>query len=154
MGKDWKSNYEARSEVKNYISYLKSLEIDDPTLLLAYIYHLYSGLFAGGQILLKKRKLANTILGQSGNEGLAVISVENIYKLKTQVRNTMNEIADDLSEDTRSKLIEESKKVFEWNNTIIRSIKGADNVFYARVFKYLIALVVLLIAIFYVFRMN
>jgi len=41
----------------------------------------------------------------------------------------MNRIAETLDEDTKNKLIEESKIVFELNNEIIKSVQTGSHVF-------------------------
>ena len=51
---DWKESYEIRPEVRQYLDHLESLDHENPYLLIPYIYHLYMGLFSGGQILAAK----------------------------------------------------------------------------------------------------
>ena len=51
---DWREGYQIRPEVRLYLDHLESLDQENPYLLIPYIYHLYMGLFSGGQILAAK----------------------------------------------------------------------------------------------------
>ena len=46
--------------------------------------------------------------------------------LSRELKKAMNELAENLDEDTREKILVESVKVFEMNNVIIGSVKGVD----------------------------
>lgn len=115
---------------------LREVEDTDPTLLMAYIYHLYMGLLSGGIILRKKRQLARRMSIFKGAEDESTIDGQcvtdfgdlNIYQLKQEMRERMNKIASDLDENTQKKLIDESKIVYSMNNLIIRSVQGAGSV--------------------------
>lgn len=130
FGKDWlEKSYIPRAEVVEYLEHLARLEKTDPILLTAYIYHLYVGLFSGGQILRKKRSLqAKMTLFSSANtesgKGEAVTDFGQIpiHKLKSQMMERMEYIADQLGEEDKWKLIEESKNVFRMNNKMIKTI--------------------------------
>ncbi|KAG7189902.1 hypothetical protein KM043_006071 [Ampulex compressa] len=61
LGKGWMKNYSPRDSVIKYLMRLREVEDTDPTLLMAYIYHLYMGLLSGGIILRKKRQLVQKI---------------------------------------------------------------------------------------------
>ncbi|MCL4152964.1 UNVERIFIED_CONTAM: hypothetical protein GTU68_008505, partial [Idotea baltica] len=78
LGDSWQSGYTPHPSVQRYLLHLTALESDQPVLLLPYIYHLYMGLFAGGQVLKKKRamvlKLSFAGPGK-GDEGLAVVNL-------------------------------------------------------------------------------
>merc|ERR1712203_814954 len=67
-----------------------------------------------------------------------------IGSLKRQLKKAMNELAENLDEDTREKILVESVKVFELNNVIIGSVKGVDRVL-KRLVKLLIAVILLLL---------
>nr|XP_012220437.1 PREDICTED: heme oxygenase [Linepithema humile] len=128
LGKEWRKNYTPRESVAKYLMRLREVEDTDPTLLMAYIYHLYMGLLSGGIILRKKRELAKRIapfIDESSSKGHDVTDFgqSSISQLKQDLRESMNRIAETLDEDTKNKLIEESKIVFELNNEIIKSIQ-------------------------------
>lgn len=119
---DWREGYEIRPEVRQYLDHLKSLDNENPYLLIPYIYHLYMGLFSGGQILAAKVHkssrdllIINSLLLQrkylslSGNKndetppGCAVTSYPNktIKQLKTQLRQAVNDLADNLDAELK-----------------------------------------------------
>ena len=52
LGEGWREGYIVRGEVREYLDHLRKLEDSQPYLLLPYVYHLYMGLFSGGQVLL------------------------------------------------------------------------------------------------------
>lgn len=113
---------------------LREIEDTDPTLLMAYIYHLYMGLLSGGIILRKKRQLMQKISlfkASPSNDGNNVTDFgqNSIFQLKSDLRESMNRIAETLDEDTKNKLIEESKIVFELNNEIVKSVQTGNHVF-------------------------
>lgn len=72
----------------------------------------------------------------------------NIYELKRNMRDTMNNIAETLDEDTKNKLIEESKTVFALNNEIIRSIEGTSTVLVKKTMYFVIPVMIFLLAFF------
>lgn len=72
----------------------------------------------------------------------------NIYELKRNMRDTMNNIAETLDEDTKNKLIEESKTVFALNNEIIRSIEGTSTVLMKKTMYFVIPVMIFLLAFF------
>ncbi|KAL7636116.1 UNVERIFIED_CONTAM: hypothetical protein RMT77_013935 [Armadillidium vulgare] len=153
LGNDWRENYTTRDSVLKYISHLTEIEENKPILLVAYIYHLYMGLFAGGQILKKKRALVMKLKFSSTsdpNEGLAVVSVgPDIYKIKKKMTDAMNAIAETLDENTKDLLIKESQNVFKFNNEMVRTIKGADSVFIRKMLKTVVAVVILASLVYY-----
>lgn len=56
LGENWRT-FQKSLALENYIDHLQYLEKENPTLLMAYVYHLYLGLLSGGQILAKKRNV-------------------------------------------------------------------------------------------------
>nr|CAD7441760.1 unnamed protein product [Timema bartmani] len=119
LGNDWKKTYAPRESVVQYLIHLKKLEQSDPNMLMAYIYHLYMGLLSGGQILRKKMTLMQKIpfYGPITEDGNAVTDFGDfpIAKLKRELKDAMNFVADNLDEETKEKLISESKTVFIGN---------------------------------------
>ncbi|XP_078036439.1 heme oxygenase [Augochlora pura] len=147
LGEGWKRNYSPRDSVVKYLRHLREIEDTDPLLLIAYIYHLYMGLLSGGIILRKKRQLMQKILPFKVDDthGNNITNFEcSIYELKQTVRDTMNKIAETLDEDTRNKLIEESKIVFSLNNEIIRSIESTSSILSKRSLYFITILAVVL----------
>lgn len=132
LTKEWRKDYEPREEVKRYIDHLESIKAKNPTLLFAYVYHLYMGLLSGGQILQKKRTLA----GKWGkvdesNEGRMVTAYppgQSIAEMKSKMRALVDEMAEEWTDEFKSEFIRECKFVFELNNRVVRTIKSADSV--------------------------
>ncbi|XP_053997720.1 heme oxygenase 2 [Hylaeus anthracinus] len=154
LGKGWMKNYSPRDSVIKYLMRLREIEDTDPTLLTAYIYHLYMGLLSGGIILRKKRLLMQKVLPfketeMSGNS-ITDFESNSIYELKQNMRDTMNKIAEMLDEDTKNKLLEESKIVFALNNEIIKSVHGAGTVLFKKIL-YFITVFMLILFIFLVY---
>lgn len=135
-----------RESVVKYLMRLREVEDTDSLLLMAYIYHLYMGLLSGGIILRKKRQIVQKIApfqDQQRSAGNRVTNFGdyNVYELKREMRETMNRIADTIDEDTKNKLIEESKTVYVLNNELIRSVRGAGIVIIKRVIYFVSAVV-------------
>uniref|UniRef100_A0A1L8E474 Heme oxygenase n=1 Tax=Nyssomyia neivai TaxID=330878 RepID=A0A1L8E474_9DIPT len=129
LGNEWEKTYQPRKEVVKYIEHLQSLNERNPTLLVAYVYHLYMGLLSGGQILQKKRRLARNFTATDVG-GMAVTDFGGtpISELKTTMRNLIDHLALNYSDEIKGQLLEESQKVFQYNNSIIRTTKGVNKV--------------------------
>lgn len=161
MGDGWKEDYVIRPEVALYLDHLKNLEQENPYLLIPYIYHLYMGLFSGGQILRAKRFLSLSSIAGSGGDNdtekprnsVTTYGDVTIGSLKKQLRKAINDLAEELDEETKEAILLEGVKVFQLNNVIIGSVKGVDRVLKRRLLKLLIAIILLLLFLFaYVFK--
>lgn len=110
------------------------------------------GLLSGGIILRKKRQVMQKIWPFKGSRtivnNITDFGNSNIYELKRNMRDTMNNIAETLDEDTKNKLIEESKTVFALNNEIIRSIEGTSTVLMKKTMYFVIPIMIFLLAFF------
>ena len=154
-GKEWLENeYQPNNEVTAFLEYLRTLESEDPHRLAAYIDYFYFGFFTGGQLLRRKRSLEASLRLRKGNESGNGESVTDlfdisIHKLKKQMMEATEHIAESVGEEDRRKLIEESKHVFRMNNKIIRAVKGIDRVILRKLMKFtLIALPIMLVVYF------
>ncbi|KAK8391438.1 hypothetical protein O3P69_017196 [Scylla paramamosain] len=139
LGADWKEGYALRESVQQYLKHLEKLEEENPYLLLAYVYHLYMGLLSGGQILRRKRALLQKLKfsRKESLEGLAVTEIEgSVSKMKKEMTDAMNRIAEAVDEDLRQRLLEESKMVFVLNNNMVHSIEGAGAVVTFKIIKF------------------
>lgn len=149
-----KTNFLFRESVVKYLMRLKKIEDTDSHLLMAYIYHLYMGLLSGGIILRKKRQLIKKInpfknVSDSSGDNITDFGEYNIYELKKELRSRMNEIAETLDEDTKNKLLEESKTVYILNNEIIKSVKGAGNVILKKLLYFFLVVVFIMMIYFF-----
>lgn len=123
-----------RPSIVAYLEHLAELKVEDPRLLWAYVYHMYMGLLSGGQILQKKRRLSQLYALQTnpGDNGAAAgynittFNEHTVGQLKTRMRKLMDEAAVGFDVELKERLIEESKRVFELNNEIVRSVKGVQ----------------------------
>ncbi|XP_026274489.1 uncharacterized protein LOC113203811 isoform X2 [Frankliniella occidentalis] len=135
LGEDWTATYTPRESVANYLQHMMEVEENDPDLLIAYVYHLYMGLLSGGQILRKKRQLLNRfpMLGVSrktrpGGDAVTDFGGRSIYQMKKDLVAALNSVAAELDDDKKKLILEESRTVFELNNTLVRSVKGVGQV--------------------------
>lgn len=126
-GPKWKEDYPPRECVRNYISHLEEISESDPNLLIPYIYHLYLGLLSGGRILRRKQKMM-AFSRYSRVSSVVDFDNEIASYLKKFIKETMNEIASNMSDQIKSKLLEESITVFKLNCELIRSVNSANNV--------------------------
>ncbi|PSN57003.1 hypothetical protein C0J52_04253 [Blattella germanica] len=152
LGSDWTKDYKPRESVVKYLLHLKNLEKNDPNLLMAYIYHLYMGLLSGGQILRKKRaafsKLAPFSSQDSYDDSVTNFGDRSIFNIKKELSDAMNNIANGLDEETKRKLIEESKTVFVMNNEIIKSVQGTNVVILKKLLS-IITILTLTVGVYY-----
>ncbi|XP_022199065.2 heme oxygenase 1 [Nilaparvata lugens] len=165
LGANWRQNYKPRDSVANYLAHLQRIEREDPIRLCAYVYHLYMGLFSGGQILRKKRNVTKkfrsfayflysndvtTEAKRKGGDAVTDFGDNSVYELKLKLVKSMNSIAANMDEKTRMALIEESKTVFLLNNSLVKTVRGADEVLLRRLIVFAIVIVILMI-LFFVF---
>lgn len=121
----WKKG--EHKEIADYLSRLEDLEKTDPVLLLAYVYHLYGGVVAGGQIIARMVRKA-VGLPKNRDEGVEVFRIKGEASISNKgffqrVRNIYNEELD-LSTDEKKALIKEGRDVFRLNDALVRTVKG------------------------------
>lgn len=130
VGQDWRQRCdERRKSVADYLAHLDAVRTTEPTLLTAYVYHLYMGLLSGGQILQKKRQLFNRFKPMSAGrtDGYQVTHFEGnetIGDLKAGMRELVDVAAASMSPEMRTLMIEHSRLLFGWNNKIVKSVQG------------------------------
>ncbi|XP_075210403.1 heme oxygenase isoform X2 [Lycorma delicatula] len=157
LGPDWNKNYIPRESVVKYLLHLQTLEKEDPTRLIAYIYHLYMGLLSGGQILRRKRALAkkfsvfSTKDADTGGAAVTDFGEKRIFELKRKLVDAVNDVAKKLDENTKQNLIMEGKVVFELNNSIVKTVKGTSEVILRKLIVYAMIVVILMIFYFSIF---
>ncbi len=151
LGDDWQMEYSVRESVHKYLNHLDEIKNKDKKLLVAYVYHLYMGLLSGGQILQKKRKLMNNIMG-GNDEGCAVTIFDGyaIGDLKKRMRDLVDNLGDEWDDDVKAEILKESRRVFELNNEIVSTVQGAGQV---ALFKIGIAVLVVVVA-YFCFRLT
>lgn len=125
LERSWKNG--EHPVIVEYVGRLEELEKTDPLLLLAYVYHLYGGVVAGGQIVARMVRKAMG-LSKDGDEGVEAFKVKDdgSYSSKGffhRVRNVYNEELK-LSANEQERIIQEGKEVFRLNDALIGSVKG------------------------------
>ncbi|PNF35978.1 hypothetical protein B7P43_G03540 [Cryptotermes secundus] len=155
LGPDWMKTYKPRDSVTEYLIHLKKLQSSDPNQLIAYIYHLYMGLLSGGQILRKKRAVVKKFIPfsseQTYQDAVTHFGAVSISKLKRDLVEAVNRIAEGLDDETKEKLIKESKTVFLMNNKVIRSIESAQEVILKKLLTIIIVLSLVVILYYIIF---
>ena len=123
------------------------------------------GLLSGGQILAKKKYIFGA---KEANDPNAVTTFDDSPgALKKKLRYLHNnlssflreklisrnffraatvEITQDLPMDLQDKIVQEGVNVFKFNNTIIHTVEGVDEIFYKKLYKW-IGILILIIAI-------
>ncbi|XP_077295565.1 heme oxygenase [Arctopsyche grandis] len=157
LEKDWKTKHFTRPEVAEYLDRLNTLKTERPLLLLAYVYHLYLGLLSGGQIIRTKRKLRKFTWSflnyfkptDSHVDWVVEFGDMNIGETKKKIRQSINEIAENLNDEERLALLDESKKVFMYNNNIIKSVKGTNRAIMWKMFYFVLVIKVSVLAYLY-----
>ena len=102
------------------------------------------GLLSGGQILNAKRRLLTNPLKRNRDDGesasparpgesVTTFGPASVSGLKKRMREAAEAVAAGLDEDTREAIVREGARVFELNNSIVRSVEGVDGVFWRRV---------------------
>jgi heme oxygenase len=97
---------------------------------------MYMGLLSGGQILGKKRQLSKYFsAGADSNAGAAVTNFDDdtIAVLKQQMRSKTDAMAEKFDDTTKQLLLQESIKVFEQNNNLVRSVKGTSQIVWRQI---------------------
>ncbi|TYZ57745.1 hypothetical protein PybrP1_001243 [[Pythium] brassicae (nom. inval.)] len=137
LGEDWSDKHKPTAAAEAYVKHLKELEKTNPTLLLAYFYHMYTALLVGGQMM---RKFVKKSFEPPAGEGLNIFDFGSKSKmaLRSALKDTVNAVECDAA--TRQQLLAESLKCFEMNNQIVRSIDGAVRQLASWVLKWVVAL--------------
>uniref|UniRef100_A0A182I8B1 Heme oxygenase n=1 Tax=Anopheles arabiensis TaxID=7173 RepID=A0A182I8B1_ANOAR len=158
LGERWLERHTPKPEVRAYLKHLQELEQENANLLLAYVYHLYMGLLSGGQILQKRRSIGRRInpfrradAEPAPDAAVTTFEDHSIYELKQRLRKIVDDFGARLDEETRQRMLDESRKVFELNNTIIRTVEGVGSA-NMRIVRYIAMAIAAIILMQYVVR--
>ena len=112
-------NHVRPPEVDDYVNYLKTLP---PAALLAYVYHMYMAIFAGGFIM---KKIVAKSMKLSSDEGVQAFCFEADPK---RVRDTLKEIINNtsLTDEEEALLMEEGPNVFLRNDALMEAVKRGE----------------------------
>jgi heme oxygenase len=118
----WKNG--EHKAIAEYVTRLEELEKSDPVLLLAYAYHLYGGIVAGGQIIARMVRKAMG-LPKDSHDGVEVFRVkEGRGKILFQKVKAIYNEEIDLSTEQKEALIKEGREVFRLNDALVATVKG------------------------------
>ena len=113
-------------ELAAYLSRLEELERSDPILLLAYAYHMYLAIFAGGYQI---RRAVKKALGLTGDEGVRTFCFDGLgsstKSFREEYKHAINtELS--VTEEEVSRLLEESTRVFAQNNALVATVQSTQ----------------------------
>lgn len=117
LGEKWQT--QITKGMVEYTRYLSCLEKENHVLLSPFIYHMYMGILSGGQILMAKQRMAFS----DGKGSEAFYFDVNVKDAKNQLRNEMNALAEKLDDETKLRLLKESKMVYLLNNKLVKEVK-------------------------------
>lgn len=144
LGDKWQSGI--TKGMAEYSNYLLNLEKEDHVLLSPFIYHMYMGILSGGQILMAKQRMAFS----DGKGSEAFYFDINVREAKNQLRNEMNSLAEKLDDETKLRLLKESKMVYLLNNKLVKEVKVPTEVLLIK----LIFIIGILILVFILWKVS
>jgi heme oxygenase len=121
-------SHEARyspPELQAYVDRLRHLSKDNPTVLIAYIYTMYSAIMAGGAII---RRIVKRAFGLTTDHGVQLFVLPHCddFPNSKAVRNALKKIINEdmqLSEEEKQLIIKEAQTVFQRNNALVATVK-------------------------------
>ncbi|XP_050428922.1 heme oxygenase 1 [Adelges cooleyi] len=119
LGEKWLKALTKTKATEEYLNYLQQLEKESHTLLSPFIYHMYMGILSGGQVLMAKQRMAFS----DGKGSEAFYFDINVKEAKCELKKSMNELADKLDDETKLRLLKESKMVYLLNNKLVKEVK-------------------------------
>jgi len=107
------------AQVDDYVTYLKELEQENPTALLAWYYHMYMAIFAGGFII---KKAVTKTMRLTSEEGVQAFAFETPAKsIRDKLKNTVNNM--NLTSEEEEMVMEEGPKVFLRNDALMDELR-------------------------------
>ena len=114
------------SVMEEFLRHLDRISKEDPVLILAYIYHEYAGILAGGQII---RRIVQKALGLSkdSDDGVQCFCMSDKTVapkiLMSRMKKILNEdIAITCTEEQHQRIVDEGVEVFRRNNALVNTI--------------------------------
>ena len=127
---DETNNNTCHAAMAEYVQHLLRLETEHPVAILAYAYHLYGGVLAGGQIISRGVRKAMG-LAKDKQDGVQVFHVQydgtgiSNKGLFQKVKTIFNEEME-FSAQEKQILIQEGKEVFRLNNALVGTVKSTE----------------------------
>lgn len=113
---------ETPKEVDEYVAHLQKLEDENPVALVAWYYHMYMAIFAGGFIIKKAVKKTMKLSSDQGVQ--AFCFTENPKTIRDKLKNTINNM--DLTNAQEQVLYEEGIKVFARNDALMDNLRDGN----------------------------
>lgn len=118
-------------ELQEYLDHLNKIAEEDPVRLVAYVYHMYMAILAGGYMI---RKLVKRTMGLKDDRGVNALSFDPDVDTR-DLRRRMKLCVDEglgFNEKEQAAILEESGEVFRRNNEVVSTVK--DSASFSRVF--------------------
>lgn len=122
LGEDYLDRISPTPAVAMYLKHLNHIEDSNPTLLLAYMYHMYMAILAGGQII---KKMARRTMNLPKDQGTALLDVAqgvNRGILRKRIKERLNALV--LDKEMEQALLDESSVLFALNNKVVAGLQG------------------------------
>ena len=113
-------------ELAAYLARLEELERSDPILLLAYAYHMYMAIFAGGYQIRRAVKKALRLKDEQGTRAFCFDDLGPSTKgFREEYKHAINtELS--VTEEEMSRLLGESIRVFAQNNALVATVQDSE----------------------------
>lgn len=110
--------------LEQYLAHLSELEQTDPALLLAYYFHMYMAIFAGGYLIKKMVGRAFGLDSASGDGVQTFVLADGVNPgtFRKEYKEAINAIA--LSPGQIDAVIKESAEVFSQNNALVATVNN------------------------------
>ena len=107
-----------------YLNRLDWIQANDPILMIAYVYHSYSGILAGGRILKRIVKKAMG-LKKDRDDGVETFSLQdmNSKQMLTKLKHIINEEIY-ITEEEEIRVINEGRELFRLNDQLVNTIQA------------------------------
>lgn len=114
--------------LQTYIDRLRHLSKERPIVLVAYVYHMYSAILAGGSIIKRMVKVAYRLKSDDGVR-IFVLPYNDEFPNSKAIHNKLKHIVNhemQLSEDDKQQIMDESFQVYRLNNALVATVKDSD----------------------------
>ena len=115
-------------ELQAYIDRLRHLSEEKPIALIAYVYHMYMAILAGGAMIKRMVKIAYGLKSDDGVR-IFVLPYDDEFPNSKVIRNKLKHILNhdmQLTENDKQLILQESSQVFQRNNALVATVKDSD----------------------------
>lgn len=122
LGPNWRTATLVPAELTDYLDRLDELEREDPTRLLAYVYHMQMAILSGGYII---QKIVRRAMGldKDSDDGVRTFAFKDRNQAKHDLKRFVDEeLCAKLTEMQIEGILEESINVFRMNNRLVSTV--------------------------------